>query len=349
MTILERLRAFFFAKRRWQWVLVGVTIVAVGHYLDARKIEIEPKSLVESGKRLTERLHDRLALAQPQTIAALYGRAGAGRHGIGLCGQTAALEPLRLNPDHLKRHAMRPPAPPGWRTHQAPATPIDDAIAPLERDAGLPTPHPTIDLAAILRQERITHPAPMPGTGGDPFANMAGSYSLRHDPPGPSPATLPPPPPPKGTWHCSDGWMRTADSAALTLRVTPEVGYAVWAEGGWSATILFALTILAMATALVSLWSTKDMGCAVFPATLIILSAGPFIAGGIFWLMLWVLLALTAALGKVLAGLAIVVGWIAAGWKMAKFVVESLTTGDETHENIKSLKASFGGEPPPAD
>ncbi len=338
MTIGDRLRAFFFRKRRWQWVLVGVAIVAVGQYLDAHKVE--PKSAAEAGVRLTERLHQRLASVQPQTIADLYGRAGAGRHGIGFCGPTAATGPLRLKPTHLKRRVA--PASVPWieRAHLAPVTPLDGAMAPLERVAGLPTPRPTIDLAEILRREAIEHPA----RAGDKSALLTGLSESR------APIGLPevPAPTAKASWDCARGWLGIADSAALTLRVTPEVGYAVWAEGGWSTTILFALTLLAMTVLLMTLWGDSEkMGCAVFPVTLVILATGPVATGFVFWGMLWLLLGLTLALGKVFAGLAIVLAWIATGWKLAMLGVEALSRGDDAKENLETLQASLGRSPPP--
>lgn len=350
MTIVERIRAFFFAKRRWQWVLVGVAIVALGQYLDAKAIK--PQGLAQSGVRLTGRLHDRLALAQPQMISEVYGRAAAGRHGIGLCGPTAATGTLELVPSHLKRHSTRRPPPPGWQTPRAgpsdsigPSDAIGRAMAPLEREAGLPPPAAP-SLKDALRAARAKYPDRAPGSTDDPFGRITRERGF-----GATPIALPPvprdgpPPPPKNAWDCSRGWLAMLDSAALTLRTTPEVGYAVWSGGGWSATILFALTLLAVAAVLVALWRTKDIGCAAIPASLIILSAGPLAAAGMFWLMLQVLLVLTTVVGKVLAGLAILLGWIAVAWKLGMFVVSSLSAGDDAQKNIASLKATFGRTP----
>ncbi|MBY0521174.1 MAG: hypothetical protein K2P79_12210 [Sphingomonas sp.] len=352
MTIVERMKAFFFAKRGWRWLLLGVAIVAVGHYLEAKKIE--PKTLADTGAKLTDRLHDRLALIQPQTISKLYSRAGADRHGIGICGPTAATGPLELVPSHLKATAPAPPPPitPAWRPSPTPGTPVDKAMAPLEREVGLPSPGDAA-ITEALRRARLKYPKPAPGAESDPFAPIVRittdeSYRQARENLPKAPAQRPKLPDTDKDW-CRGGWLGVVDSAALTLRVTPEVGYAVWAGGGWSATILYLLTLLGMAAVLASMWTSKTIGGAVIPGTLAILAAGPFLAGGVFVVMLYLLLLLTAVLGKVLAGLAIVLAWITLGWKMVMFVVESLSAADDTHNAVKTLNETLGRAPPPGD
>lgn len=333
MTLLERFKAFLSRKRRWQWLAIGVALVALGQYLEARKVE--PRSMALYGQQLTLRLHDRLAALQPGAIADLYARAGRDRHGIGWCGSTAAREPLTLRPaPHLARNPNAPPADlatvlaEAARRHPAPATgelddPMGNVMAPLGRQAGLP------------RARLIPDP---PG----PLAEREGLGARQTD--------IAPPPTRVAPGSAGEsGWPAMVDAAALTLRTTPEIIWTVWKEGGWSATILLALTLAGMATLTLTVWNQKDIGCAALPATMAVLALGPIIAGGVFWLTLQLLLGLTAVLGHVLAGLALVLAWIAGLSKIVMIGIETLTKSDEAKENYEALKASLGMEPPPGD
>lgn len=333
MTLVERLKAFLFRKRRWRWIAVGVALVAIGQILDAQNIEAS--TAAKRGVALTARLHNRLATLQPGAIADLYRRAGRDRHGIGWCGPTEAHEPLSLRPGpHLKRNPNAPPVDiatvlaEAARRHPAPVAggaddPIGNVMAPLERQVGLPRPRLTPDpLGPLTEREGL----------GARQADVA--------------------PPPKRAapdWNCERGWLAMIDAAALNLRTTPEIIWVVWKEGGWSATILLALTLAGMAALIISMWKTKDIGCAAFPATLVVLALGPLLAGGLFWVMLWALLALTKILGHVLAGLALVLGWLAGLSKIVMMGFEMLTKSDEAEENYEALKASLGMDKPPPD
>lgn len=355
MTVFERIKAFFLRKRRWRWLVVGAVLVALGHYLEAQKME--PQSVIQQGQQLTQRLHDRLAALQPGAIADLYRRAGANRHGIGWCGPTAAVAPLTLGPaPDLKRSL--PPAAPVRLFPPSASSAIDDptakVMAPLERELGLPTPRPTLDLATALREAaRRNPPTQVDQAAGrivDPLGPLRGARRLGDplDLAAPAPALPPVKAPPAAPSQCT-GWPAMLDAAALNLRVTPEIAYVVWSEGGWSATILLALTLAVIATLIVTVWRQKDAGCAVFPATLLLLVTGPLIAQGLFWLTLQLLLGFTLVLGQVLAGLALLLAWLASLSKLVMLAVETLNKTDEAEENFGSLKASLGMEPPPPD
>ena len=354
MTFLERLNAFLFRKRRWQWLAVGIALVAIGQYLEAQKVEA--KSVAEQGQKLTLRLHDRLAALQPGAIADLYARAGRGRHGIGWCGPTAATEPLTLRPKpHLSRNPAAALAAEARRTFTLPplATPLhDDAMgnvmAPLERRVDLPMPRSTAGRPP-LSSDAFGDRALLPGQRNvDPLRALADRERLA---PGQGAgaagvaAALRAP----LKSNCDRGWPAMFDAAALNLRTTPEIAWVVWKEGGWSATILLALTLAGMSTLIITVWNQKDIGCAAVPMTLFVLALGPVIAGGVFWLMLQLLLGMTVVLGHVLAGLALVLAWIAGLSKIVMIGFETLTKGDEAEENFESLKASLGMEKPPAD
>ncbi len=359
MTVFERIKAFFLRKRRWRWLVVGAVLVALGHYLEAQKME--PQSVIQQGQQLTQRLHDRLAALQPGAIADLYRRAGANRHGIGWCGPTAAVAPLTLgSAPHLKRSLpSAAPAAPVRLLLPSASSAIDDptanVMAPLERELGLPTPRPTLDLATALREAARRHPATQvdqaAGRIVDPLGPLRGARRLGDslDLAAPAPALPPVKAPPSAPSQCTNGWSAMLDDAALNLRVTPEIAYVVWNEGGWSATILLALTLAVIGTLIVTVWRQKDAGCAVFPATLLLLVTGPLIAQGLFWLMLQLLLGFTFVLGQVLAGLALLLAWVASLSKLVMLAVETLNKTDEAEENFGSLKASLGIEPPPPD
>lgn len=339
MTIYERIKAFLLRKRRWQWLLVGLAIVLLGRFVEARNIE--PQSIAAMGQRLTVGLHDRLARAQPTMVTDLYTRAGAGRHGLGWCGPTKALAPLSLNPDHLERKIRRANGGSG----QSPVSPgagelLAKGILPGSSEAGPPSPSSTPDLAAVLRDAARRHPAET-GLGSDSIGEMVRDRD-RGAPTAAAPIAKP-------LWDCSQGWLNIADDAVLTLRITPEISYAVWTQGGWAATALLALTLGGMALVLVWIWNQKDIGCAAFPATLLIFCTGPLIAGGVFWLMLQLLLGFTAVLGTVLAGLTLVLTWIAAGSKMVAMLVEVITRGDEAREHFDTVRATFGLDGPPSE
>lgn len=355
MTLVERLKAFLFRKRRWQWLAVGIALVVLGQYLEAQKFE--PSSMARQGQKLTLRLHDRLAALQPGAIADLYARAGRDRHGIGWCGATAAREPLTTRPaPHLERAYGATPADldilrdQALRRRGSLGSARDDAIgnvmAPLEREVGLPTPRPTADLTPLLR-EGVRDRSLAPRSSDDPLRALVERERLgARGMPGDSAAATKAEAP---AWHCDRGWLATLDAAALNLRVTPEIAWVVWREGGWSTVLLLALTLAGMTTLILAVWQEKDIGCAAVPITLFVLALGPVIAGGVFWLMLQLLLGLVAVLGHVLAGLALVLAWIAGLSKIVMIGVETLTKSDEAKENYDALKASLGMEQPPPD
>lgn len=364
MTIVDRLKAFLFRKRRWQWLAVGIALVALGQYLEAQKIE--PSSMALQGQQLTMRLHDRLAALQPGAIADLYARAGRGRHGIGWCGPTAAAAPLTLDPKpHLERRYGATPADLQALRDEAArrralssgagADPIGNVMAPLEREVGLPDPRGAADRLVTGRRSVLTDPRLLPRQSPVQLNVNPDTDRLRAllDREGlgkgrsvaDAIATMPKAP----ASRCSGGWAATADSAVLNLRLTPEIAWVVWREGGWSTTILLALTLAGMVALILAVWTQKDIGLAAVPITLFVLALGPVIAGGVFWLMLQLLLGLTAVLGHVFAGLALVLAWIAGLLKIVMIGVETLTKTDEAKENFDALKASLGGEPPPAD
>lgn len=355
---------FLTRKRSLRWLVVGVVLVALGHYLEAQKFE--PQSFLRQGQVLTSGLHNRLAALQPGAIADLYRRAGAGRHGIGWCGPTAAATPLTLGPaPHLQRSLPAPaptavvPAPPppsvSWPSSSAT---LDDPIAnimdPLEREAGMARPRTRPDLSALLAEsaQRLP-PTPADRLRGqlDPLGTLAGARRLG-DPPdlaAAAAALTKATAPPAAPAHCTGGIPAMLDAAALNLRITPEIAFVVWKEGGWSATILLVLTLALIATLIVTVWNQKDIGCAAVPVTLALLGAGPLIAQGVFWVMLQLLLGLTLALGQVLAGLALLLAWLASVSKLAMLMIETLSKSDEAEENFGSLKASLGMEAPKAD
>ncbi|WP_066650708.1 MULTISPECIES: hypothetical protein [Sphingomonas] len=356
MTLVERLKAFLFRKRRWQWIAVGIALVALGQYLEAQKIE--PSSVAQQGAALTRRLHDRLAAVQPGAIADLYTRAGRDRHGIEWCGSTAARETLTPGPaphlerpygalpadlEILRKRAARARAAAGSEV----ADPIGNVMAPLERDVGLPVPRPTTDSTPLLREGLGARPfTPRPSDMERLRATIERERLATRTTPGDIAAATKAEP---HAWNCDRGWLATLDTAALNLRVTPEIAWAVWQAGGWSTMMLLALTLAGMTTLILAVWREKDIGCAAVPITLFVLALGPAIAGGLFWLMLQLLLGLTVVLGHVLAGLALVLAWIAGLSKVVMIGIETLTKSDEAKENYDALKASLGAEKPPAD
>ena len=149
---------------------------------------------------------------------------------------------------------------------------------------------------------------------------------------------------PAGKIECKS-WLMMGRFAVTTVMATPAVGLAVWREGGWVNRLLLPLTLLGVIALVVSIAQESDSTPLHVVATL---AFGPLLMGAIFWLALWVLLALVWAFGNVLAGLTWVIATFAGVYKVGAFCIGILKSSDSIAEQHGLLTPAATPAPTPA-
>ena len=232
MTIGERFKAFFFKKRSWKWLLVGLAVVVVGHVLEGVPI-------LASLQRLTAWVAANLRAVQPFAIADAYFEATRGHRGLWFC----------------------------------------------------------------------------PPVGADGCGSVFG----------------------------------IANIGLASLFATPRVAATIWRDDGLLATILFGLTVLAMALTIISGWRDIDKPDGGFGKALLstagVLALGPLAGGVVFWILLQFLLLLTIIVGMVLAGITWFIATFGLLYKIAAILFEAVEKGEGLEKKAALL---IGEEEPPA-
>lgn len=153
---------------------------------------------------------------------------------------------------------------------------------------------------------------------------------------------------PVGADHGCGSVAGMANMGLASLFAVPHVGREIWHDGGLLATILFGLTVVGIAMAIIGSWADVNKPDGGLGKTLIstitLLALGPLFAGVVFWLLLKFLLLLTVVFGAVLSGITWLIATFGAIYKFAMFLLEAVKTGDELQENASLL---VGKGPPP--
>jgi len=160
----------------------------------------------------------------------------------------------------------------------------------------------------------------------------------------------------RGLWFCAPvgesgcgSVFGLANIGLASLFAIPRVAATIWRDDGMLATLLFGLTVLAMAMTIGIGWrniSKPDGGFGKAAlGTVAILALGPLMAGVLFWLLLQLLLLLTLIVGAVLAGLTWCVATFGLIYKICALLFEAVDKGDVLEDNAAML---IGKEDPPS-
>ena len=154
----------------------------------------------------------------------------------------------------------------------------------------------------------------------------------------------------EGIWFCRDaehgqrayqavcliGVVRIARVAIVMATSSPIVAVRVWHETGWYGRLLFVAMIV-FVIALIRIFSRdasgKGEGGNGFLATILLVAAGPWIAGAAYWLLLHMLIVFVVAFGKVLGGATTMVATFGGVYKVALHGFRVVREADEFEEH----------------
>jgi hypothetical protein len=160
----------------------------------------------------------------------------------------------------------------------------------------------------------------------------------------------------RGLWFCAPvgesgcgSVVGIANIGLASLFAIPRVAATIWRDDGMLATVLFGLTILAMALVIIGVWSDINkpdggLGKALL-GTVGTLALGPLAGGVVFWVLLKFLLLLTIMVGMVLAGIAWFIATFGLIYKIGALLFEAAEKGEGLEKKAALL---MGRNEPPA-
>lgn len=141
-------------------------------------------------------------------------------------------------------------------------------------------------------------------------------------------------------------------SALARLLETPPVAVRVWHETGWYSGALFAASLLLIVLIMRGVWKDAERNneaAFAFLSTLALIGFGPWLAGGIAWAAMQLLILCVALFGKILGGLATIVSTFGGAYKALSYAFGVLREADTIEGHSKLVAedvAKLRGDPP---